>query len=297
MNHTITGTTAVVGVLGYPVKHSLSPLMHNAAFVAMGLDWVYVPFSVSPASLADAVRGAAALGIRGLNVTIPHKNAVIPFLDQLTPEATAVASVNTIALTAHGLIGHSTDGVGFLRALTVRGFAVPGTHAVILGAGGASRAVVGALAAQGAARITVIARHPERAAALHALAEQLAPGMIDFRAIPWDDAARHAIADAQLVVNATPIGMAPQAKERMPIPAEWLSAATWVYDLVYTPAPTAWLHAAAERGCQTIDGLDMLVYQGAEALTFWTQQPAPIAVMRAALAAYLQQAQARAVGS
>ncbi|HEX2949809.1 MAG TPA: shikimate dehydrogenase [Armatimonadota bacterium] len=288
MIHSITGATSVVGVLGYPVVHSLSPLMHNAAFEAMKLDWVYVPFPVAPEAVGNAVHGAIALGIKGMNVTIPHKSAVIPYLDQLTPEAMAIQSVNTIAITEQGVIGHSTDGPGFLRALTERGFDVVGKNVVVLGAGGASRAVVGALAVAGAAKISIVARHPERAEELYALGTQLSSVEASVCVLPWDNQVSRAIQHAELLVNATPIGMAPHDAAHSPVPIEWLHDGLWVYDLVYTPRPTTLLRYAAERGCQTIDGLAMLIYQGAEAFTFWTHLPAPVTIMESALTTYLR---------
>ncbi|HEY3379922.1 MAG TPA: shikimate dehydrogenase [Armatimonadota bacterium] len=283
----ITGTTTVVGVFGHPVEHSLSPAMHNAAFAAQGLDWVYVPFAVRPDALEAALAGAVALNMRGMNVTIPHKQAVLPLLDRLTPDAEAIGSVNTILISAAGTLGHSTDGPGFLRALRERGFPLAGAQVVILGSGGASRAVVGALATAGVAAMTIVARRPERGMGLVVLAKQRAPRAIEVAVIPWDDGAQAAIAHAQLLVNATSVGMAPHDVGSSPVPQEWLHARLWVYDLVYTPRPTALLSAAVAQGCTTIDGVAMLVYQGAEAYTLWTGQPAPVKVMEAAVTAHL----------
>jgi len=281
--------TTVVGVMGYPIGHSLSPIMHNAAYAAMGLPWVYVPFAAPPAALATALAGLGALGVRGVNVTIPHKQAVIPFMAELTPAAAAVGSVNTVAITPAGLCGHSTDGHGFLRGLTERGFPVQGARAVVLGAGGAARAAVGALAGAGVAALTIVARTPARAADLPALAQRLAPAHIETALASWDDVGvRDLLAQAHLLVNATSIGMTPQHSDEAPVPADWLHPALWVYDLVYTPRRTALLRAAAARGCPVIDGVAMLVYQGAEAIAFWSGRPAPVTIMEAALAPYLR---------
>lgn len=282
----ITGRTTVVGVMGYPVAHSLSPPMHNAAFAALGLDWVYVPFAVAPADVPAAISGLAALGVRGVNVTIPHKHAVIATLDHVTPAARALGSVNTIVFGANGRVGHSTDGPGFLRGLTARGTDVAGSRAVVLGGGGAARAVVGALATAGAHAITVAARTPERARELPALAAALAPGGVAVVVRSWSEA-EEAVRAADVVINATSIGMAGHDPEGMPTPASWLTPGQVVYDLVYTPRETAWLRAAAARGCQTVDGVTMLVHQGAEAFTLWTGVPAPVDVMTAAVLAHL----------
>lgn len=290
MIQSISGTTTVVGVLGFPVAHSLSPVMHNAAFAALGLDWVYVPFPVAPDRVTAAVSGLSGLGIRGVNVTIPHKQAVLPLLDRLTPEAEQISSVNTIAVTEAGLLGHSTDGTGFLRALTERGFCVAGAQVVVLGAGGAARAVVGALASSLATSVTLVARTPERGEALAALALRVSQGRTHARVVPFDDEARYAVAQAQLLVNTTPVGMAPYAVDDMPIPPSWLHRDLLVYDLVYTPRETALLHAAAGIGCRTIDGVAMLVYQGAEAFSLWTGAVAPITIMESAVTDFLRQA-------
>ncbi len=283
----ITGTTAVVGVMGFPVAHSLSPPMQNAAFAALGLDWVYVPFAVAPENLPAAVAAVTALGLRGVNLTIPHKAAVLPLLDRVTPAAAAIGSVNTLAVTPDGLLGHSTDGPGFLRALTERGFMPAGTSVVVLGTGGAARAVVGALAQAGVTRITVAARHPDRAAPLRDVAARLAPAPVAVAIHPWDaPAVATALTEAQLLVNATSVGMAPKIAQS-PVPTGWLHPELWVYDLVYTPRRTALLCAAAQVGCPVVDGTAMLVHQGAEAFTLWTGCEAPIAVMEAALLAAL----------
>lgn len=282
----ITGATTVVGVLGYPVAHSLSPCMQNSAFAACRLDWVYVPFPVAPAALAEAIGGLWALGVPGVNLTIPHKEAVVPLLASLTPEAAAIGSVNTLLRTPDGWCGHSTDGIGFLCGLQARGAVVSGMRTVVLGAGGAARAVVGALAQAGAASITVVARQAEKAEALAAMATRIAAGALTATGCAWAQAAP-AVAQADLLVNATPIGMAPHTAAHTPLPAEWLHPGQWVYDLVYTPRETRLLRDAVARGCRPVDGTGMLVYQGAEAFTRWTGQTAPIAVMEAALAAAL----------
>ncbi|MEI7834474.1 MAG: shikimate dehydrogenase, partial [bacterium] len=172
INQDITGATNVACVIGYPVAHSQSPTMHNAAFRELALDWIYVPFGVAPEDLSAAVSGLYALGVRGVNVTIPHKQAVMRLVSSISAEAAAIGSVNTLVRTAAGWHGHSTDGEGFLRGLVEHGVAVTDKRAVILGAGGAARAVVGALAQAGVGEITIVARHPERAQELQLLGQQ-----------------------------------------------------------------------------------------------------------------------------
>jgi shikimate dehydrogenase len=275
----ITGRTCVVGVIGWPVSHSLSPAMHNAAFAALGIPWVYVPFAVPPREVATALNGLRALGMRGVNVTIPHKQAAAAAVERLTTEAEALGSVNTVLVAEDGaLVGHSTDGTGFLRTLREEGCDPAGIRVTVVGAGGAARAIVGALLAAGATSVSVIARNPAHA--------QWVGSQERASLLPWESLAASA-ATADLLVNATPVGMAGHAEGETVVPAAVLRAGQWVCDLVYTPRRTRLLLAAEERGCRTIEGVGMLVHQGAEAFTLWTGVPAPVTVMRAALLAAL----------
>ncbi|GBC92075.1 Shikimate dehydrogenase (NADP(+)) [bacterium HR15] len=271
----IDAETQLVGVLGYPVRHSLSPLMHNAAFRHLGLNWVYLAFEVPPESLADAVRGMRALGIRGLNLTIPHKEASLALVDALTPAAQAIGAVNTLFWDEGRLIGDNTDAEGFLRAVRSAGCALGGM-ALVLGAGGAARAVVYALKSIGCP-VVLANRTPERGRALgHALGvEQVLP--------LTQEALRPLMPQVQLVVNCTPVGMEPDIDTMPDVPLDALPSGAWVCDLVYRPVQTRLLRTAQQRGCLTIDGLGMLVYQGALAFERWTGIPAPLEIMREAL--------------
>lgn len=276
----VTGKTPVYAVWGHPVAHSASPAMHNAAFAALGIPGVYVPFDVDPERIREAVEGVRALKIRGVNVTVPLKERVPPLLDGLTERAARLGAVNALFWEGGKLMGDSTDGPGFLSALEFAGFTVSDkTQAVVVGAGGSARAVVDALATAGA-RVVVVNRTRERAAelaskfgALHA---------------PWGEASlRLLLPDADLLVNTTSVGMHPNSGETPPIPKEALHERLFVSDLIYNPAETKLLARARERGCKTQNGVEMLVRQGALSFERWTGETAPVEAMRAAVLAHL----------
>jgi shikimate dehydrogenase len=269
-----TGSTALYAVIGDPVRHSLSPVLHNAAFAALGVDAVYVALTVPAGAGADAVRAMSTLGIRGLNVTMPHKADAAAACDELTGDAARLGVANTVTLLDDGrLVGDSTDGEGFVRSLLDEGIDPAGRRVAVLGAGGAARAVVLALGRRGA-EVTVWARRPAAAAA----AAELAPGATVGEPPP----------DADLVVNATPVGMDGRS---LPWPVDRLAPSAVLVDLVYHPAPTPWLAAGWAAGRRTVGGLGMLLHQAALADVRWTGRPAPIEAMRAAVLAALAQRQ------
>jgi shikimate dehydrogenase len=267
--------TQLVGVLGYPVRHSLSPVMHNAAFRHLGLNWVYLAFEVPPPSLPDALRGMRALGMRGLNLTIPHKEAAVALVDALTPAAQAIGAVNTLYWHQGQLVGDNTDAAGFLHALQAAGWQ-PGGQALVLGAGGSARAVIYALKKAGC-RVAIANRTLARAQQLqHAFgAEQVLPLQLE--------ALRPLMPAVQLIVNCTSLGMEPDSEAMPPVPLDALPTEAWVCDLVYRPVQTRLLQAAQQLGLHTVDGLGMLVHQGALAFERWTGQPAPVEVMDKAI--------------
>jgi shikimate dehydrogenase len=283
----ISGGTAVVGVMGWPIEHSLSPAMHNAAFGALGLDWCYVPLAVPPAHIAEAARGILALGLRGVNVTVPHKQAMLALVDDLTPEARAIGAVNTVLVEGKRMLGHNTDARGFLRAVREAGFAPEGRPALVLGAGGAARAVVYALASVGAP-VTICNRNVVRAERLADDMRAHFPGA-ELRGGPLDAAWLDQVApQAALIVNATSVGMWPHTEpspwpEGTPFPRQ-----AWLYDLIYNPRETRLMRQARQAGLPTSDGLGMLVHQGAEAFRLWTGIEPPTDVMGAACEAALR---------
>lgn len=264
----------MAGVIGDPVRHSLSPILHNAAFRAVGLDWAFLAFPVAAGQAAPALLGMRALSIEGLSVTMPHKTEVAGLVDRLTPRAEQLGAVNTVAWEGTELVGHNTDGAGFLDALRLdHGIDPAGRRCVVLGAGGAGRAVVLALAEAGAAEVIVVNRSPERGAA----AAALAPGPA--RVGPAEE-----VAGAHLVVNATPVGMAGTGPP-IPIDPELLQAGQVVVDIVYHPPLTVLLREARARGATTVGGLGMLVHQAAHAFRLWTGEDPPLEAMSAAAVA------------
>jgi shikimate dehydrogenase len=260
----------VAGVIGHPVRHSLSPAIHNAAYRALGLDWLFCAFDVPAGRAPEAVAGVRALGLEGLSVTMPHKADVIPALDRLTPVATALGAVNTIARSGEELLGDNTDGGGFLDTLRIdEGFDPGGSRCLVLGAGGAARAVVLALAGAGAREVVVVNRTPEHAVAAAGLAPDVA------RTGQAGEAG-----SADLVVNATPLGMA--GDESLPLDPALLRPGQLVIDLVYHPAVTPLVEAARARGAAAANGLGMLIHQAAHAIRLWTGEDPPTEVMSAA---------------
>jgi shikimate dehydrogenase len=289
----ISARTALVGVLGDPVRHSLSPAMHNAALGELGLDWVYLALPAPSERLAAVVEGLAAMQCRGLSVTLPHKQAVAPLCRELSPLAERLGAVNTLVpMAGGGWHGTNTDVEGFLAPLHGDGpGAWQGRRAVVLGCGGSARAVLAGLVELGLGEIAVAGRRPEPLQAFRTNGQAWAPQL---RPLAWDDLAA-ALAEADLVVNTTPVGMAsaqdPAAANRSPLDASQLDAlraGTTVYDLIYVPRPSALLQAATARGCRSLDGLEMLVQQGAAALRLWSGVSAvPVGAMRAAVEAAL----------
>ena len=276
----IEGTTTVVGVIGDAVRGSLSPRIHNAAFAALGLNWCYVAFPVTRDGLGDALRGLPALGIAGVNVTVPHKEAALAYLDETTDDARAIGAVNTIQVAGGRLIGHNTDGGGLLDALQADGgVSAAGARAVITGAGGAARAAAFALAGAGAASVVLANRNWDRAAALADTVRRSFPRCaVD--ATPLDgQGVAAALREASLVIQATTLGSGAQ-RTVSPIDTDALHSGLLIMDMIYDPRETLLLRDARSRGCRTLGGLSMLVYQGARAFEIWTGRPAPVAAMR-----------------
>ena len=277
----VSGKTRVCALLGDPVEHTVSPAMHNAAFAELGLDFIYVPFRVRPDCLAEAVAGLRALGVHGFNVTIPHKVAVIPLLDGLDPRAEKIGAVNTVVNEAGELRGFNTDGAGFLKAARQGGIEPEGKKIVVLGAGGASRAISYILAENGA-ELTILNRSEELdwAEDIARLIEYDLWKHVQFLELR-DDLLAEALKDADVLVNATSVGMSPDS-DACPVAAEMLRKGLTVFDIVYNPIKTRLLREAGAAGGRTISGAEMLVWQGALAFEMWTGRPAPFDVMRRA---------------
>jgi shikimate dehydrogenase len=289
MTGSITGTTSVCGVIGDPIEHTMSPTMHNAAYRAAGLDFVYTAFHVAAGDLGRAIGGMRGLAIRGLNVTIPHKVAVMEYLDKLDPLAEKIGAVNTISNDSGVLTGFNTDALGALRALAENGIEISDKKIVVLGAGGASRAVSLALA-DGGGKLTILNRREELdwAEALAARLTGLFGGEIPALEMTESNLAA-ALDGADLLVNTTSLGMSPQP-ERTPVSAGLLRGDLAVFDIVYNPLRTRLLTEAEAAGAKTVSGIEMLAWQGALAFEKWTGKPAPARLMRDEAVAWMGKA-------
>ena len=280
--HILTGHTRIVGVIGDPVEHSRSPQMHNAAFAKAELDYVYVPFHVRPKDLADAIAGFKAVNVVGINVTLPHKQTVIPYLTSVSREAELIGAVNTLTFVGDEIHGDNTDAPGVLRALEENGdMSVPVDEAVVvLGAGGAARAVVVALALAGVASITIANRTVEKAVSLAEEMHQKTDVAIHGMGLT-DTRLPVVVRQSALLINTATASM--DTTHPLLISADWLQPNAIVYDIVYTPPVTPLMQAAAERGCRTLGGIGMLVHQGAIAFEKWTGITPCTETMRQAL--------------
>ena len=251
-------------IIGWPVAESLSPAIHNAAFEALGLDWTYIPLAVRPGAIDEGVGLLRELDVQGANVTMPHKQSVVPYLERLSGDAQTLQAVNTIVRDGEAFVGDNTDGPGFLAAIAEEaGFEPEGKRALVLGAGGAARAVALALARAGAA-VVVSARRPEQAAELSSLAVGIETGL-------WGVAA-----EADLIVNATP------SRDGLPLDALGFGPRVLGVDLIYQPPSTGFVLAARAAGATAVDGLGMLVHQASLSFRLWTGREAPLHVMREA---------------
>lgn len=280
----INGKTRILGIFGDPVSHSLSPLMQNHALEAAGIDAVFVPFHVRPEQLGQAVAGIRALDLLGVNVTVPHKEAVCAYLDDIEPVARQIGAVNTI-VNRHGrLCGHNTDGLGFLRSLQQDlGLHPQGLRILLLGAGGACRAALVALCQAGAAQITLANRTPERAERLATEFGQIFGGITIAASSLEPGALTRALAEVDLVVNTSAAGLKGEAFPGFPWAA--VPARSAFYDMVYGPGLTPWLSEARRRSHPVAGGLGMLAGQGEEAFYLWTGKRPPFGAMRARLLA------------
>ncbi len=279
----ITGTTRALGIFGYPVAHTLSPAMHNAALEALSIDACYLPFDVPPAGLPGAVEGIRRLGMLGINLTIPHKEAALPLMDSLSEEAARVGAVNTVEVREGQLVGHNTDGLGFVRFLREEhGLCLEGMRALLIGAGGAGRSISFACAGERVTEIVIVNRTRERGERLAADLRRVYPKIRVSAATLTPKALAPVFREGiDLIVQTTPMGMRPE--DPAPIPPELIEPRHTVCDIVYLPEETPLLLEARLRGASPVGGLGMLLHQGALAFEIWTGRPAPLPVMREAL--------------
>jgi shikimate dehydrogenase len=276
----LSGRTRVCAVLGDPIAHSLSPTMHNAAFEALGLDFVYLAFRVQTEGLESAISGAKQLGIHGLNITMPCKEAVATYLDAVDPAARTVGAVNTVVNDNGEFVGHNTDGMGAVKALEDHNASLQGKRVLLLGAGGAGKAIAFHVA-QEASRLDILNRSGQIASRLaRALGERSSSKITG--SVLSSAKTRRKLESADILINATSVGMHPQADQSLVDPS-WLRPDLVVMDAVYNPRETQLVKDAKRAGAEVVDGIEMLVHQGAAAFQMWTKQPAPVQTMRQAV--------------
>jgi len=274
----INGQTQLIGIIGNPIHHTASPVMHNAMINKLNLNMIYIPFLVEPSGLPSVIETIRVAHIRGVNVTIPFKEAVIPLLDELHQDAQSIGAVNTIINQNGRLIGYNTDGIGFIEALTMNGISVINKRIAIIGAGGAARAICFSLLQAGILSLAIINRTPERTTNLlndlskhHRQNDQIIGYSLD--------ASTKALQEADIVINTTPIGMEPNTD--LPIPQlDWVTSNHTICDIVYKPKMTRFLTEAQNRGAQVCEGLGMLVGQGVRAFELFTGHQADYQLMK-----------------
>lgn len=274
----ISGKTRVCAVIGDPIEHTLSPTMHNAAFEHLKLDFVFLAFRVTSDELENAVRGACALGIRGLNVTMPHKNSVVEFLDEADPAVKFLGAANTILNQSGRLKGFNTDGVGALKALKQNGVNLAGKKVLLLGAGGAAKAIAFSLAKE-VDELCILNRDAVKARELASVLEPFGKKIVGNELSPKQ--LQQKLQDSDVLINATFVGMTPYASDSLVKP-DWLKPELTVMDIVYNPVETKLLRDARASGAKVINGVEMLLYQGASSFEIWTGCKAPVDVMRKA---------------
>jgi shikimate dehydrogenase len=282
----INGTTRLVGVFGAPIAHTASPAIHNAAFAALEMNWLYLAFHVEPQNLPAALAGARDMGLAGINLTVPHKLLALDLVDDVDAEARRLGAVNTVLVESGKLRGFNTDGHGIVKALKEEfNLTLKGKRVLVLGAGGAGRSIAVKCALEGAGKVFVANRTPART---EPIARELRDLKVDYRTLPLrtDDIAG-IMGEVDLVINATSVGL--KDGDSLGLPGSLFAPRLFVYDTIYRPAQTELLRLAADAGAKTANGASMLLHQGAKSFELWTKRKAPIAVMRRALKAALSE--------
>ncbi len=281
---TITGHTGFTALLGSPVAHSISPLMHNEAFRILGLDYVYLCFDVNEDTLPAAVEGLKTCGIRGFNLTMPNKNKIIELLDELSPEAQLIGAVNTVLNDNGRLIGYNTDGYGFMQSVRDAGHDVKGKAVTVMGIGGASMAICAQAALDGASTLSIFARSSSRYwDRAQKFAEDL-NAKTNCKTCIYDNddqnALKEALAQSYLLINATSVGMTPHTEDSIIKDTSFFHPGLVVADVIYEPKETRLLREAKAAGCQTFNGMYMLLHQGAKAFQIWTGKEMPVSLIK-----------------
>jgi shikimate dehydrogenase len=287
MRVVISGRTQVCAVIGDPIEHTLSPIMHNAAFQDLKLDYVFLAFRVIPAEIRNAITSMRALNIRGLNVTMPYKSSIMNFLDEVEQSAKTIRSVNTILNKDGRLLGFSTDGIGVLNALRENGVDPKGKRVLLLGAGGAAKAIAYTLAQQ-ADQLVILNRTAKQATDLAILLKKAVNRKVIADAF-LPSRVKEELAQSDILINATSVGMEPNANET-PVVSEFLNPNLAVMDIVYNPIETMLAKNAKAAGSKVVSGIEMLIYQGAASFEIWTGMKAPVEVMRKAAVTHLLRA-------
>lgn len=282
MKYEITGTTRLTCLLGSPVAHSISPQMHNEAFRQLGLDYVYTAFDVAPEHLPEAVSALKLFNIRGFNLTMPHKTAMLELVDELTPAAKLAQAVNTVTYEDGRLIGHTTDGVGYMRSVEDAGFSIIGKNMTLLGAGGAATAICTQAALDGVKNIYMFKRKNASWNSVQAFVDNVnrtTDCKVSLYDIQDESQLKQALDNSDILTNATNVGMAPNVTSS-PIPASLLDSHLIVSDIIYNPRQTQLLKDAKKAGCPTMNGLYMLLYQGAASFECWTNEKMPVSIIK-----------------
>lgn len=282
--NTITGHTGFMGLLGSPVAHSISPLMHNEAFHILGLDYVYLCFDVNEETLGTAVKGLKACGIRGFNLTMPDKNKIIEFLDELSPEARLIGAVNTVLNENGKLIGYNTDGYGFMQALREEGYDVNGKEVTVMGIGGASMAICAQAALDGATDLNIFgrpsSRYWKRACTFCENLQQQTGCRVNLFDNEDHYSLKKSLENSSILINATSVGMIPDTDNSIIKDTSLFYPDLTVADVIYEPRETRLLKEAKAAGCKTVNGMYMLLYQGAKAFKIWTGKDMPVSVIK-----------------
>lgn len=277
-NLSVNGKTEIYGIIGKPVNHSFSPQMQTQAFQTLGINAVYLPFPMEEESLPQLPQAFEITGVKGFNVTVPYKEKIIPYLDEVDADARLLGSVNTVVRTAKGWVGYSTDGIGFVRSLQEKGVELSNTKILLVGAGGSAKSITIALCRAGISELHILNRTVANAEKLLSITNQITPNLIT-------SINAEAQEEYDILINCTSIGM----KEPIsPVDDAYIKQSKFVVDIIYNPAKTVLLEKAESYGIPYANGLGMLLYQGTEAFEIWTQQKAPVEVMRKSLLQSIQ---------
>lgn len=283
MDRIITGHTQLTGLLGSPVAHSISPMMHNEAFAQLGLDYAYLAFDVNEEELETAIEGLRAMKVKGFNLTMPNKNRMCRLCDKLSPVAQITGAVNTVVNENGIFVGHTTDGIGYMESVKEAGVNIIGKKITVLGAGGAATSIIVQAAFDGVAEISIFNQKSKSYERMEGIISQLTEQTnckLNLFTYDSQDILRKELAESILLVNTTPVGMAPNIEDSLITDTTMFHSKLTVSDIIYNPEETKLLRLAKETGCQTFNGLHMLLYQGAAAFKLWTGQEMPIEIIK-----------------